>query len=714
MKRWSGKETASLPCSEQEAGPYIESVFLSRFFPGSLRREEAHPWIQARFPAWPEEARRAADQILSQEGGPKEARPGRVPWGRWWPSRQGERFSGNGHSGPTAWPFGSPDQRLLLLARGYWYTGHEPYRHLLFAEASPLFSSIRSLGSSQQMRFPLWKGIWLLLFTAGIAAASEECLRLWQGLLAQAGREAKKKDAPERGLFLFMMGTLFTESPEAQAWRNRGRSMLERELSRRVGKDGISRSQILSDQIDLLQLYLQAILVGRGHEPFSDRMEQRVERMLAFLSLQSQIPLLKPGRSRSLFSFSAVECRAVEKVLGVGAVVFNRSDWRGSGGCFSEEAFFLTGPAGYRAHQEAPASPRGGSLLFEEGGYALLRSRTSDEKILVLRSSPPADPPEEEGRLTLSMAAPSGLFLGDPKMVITREEAKGSLRPGRAFWTPLAKNGASHSPWTRTFLGEEIDYVEGEQPIDRSSPACKQRRSAFFIKPDYWIIDDLFSGEGIVNVDWVLPFAPRAKIEGNLAEGFHIATSDGRLWLAALGTHLKGIDAGVKPSEKQMAVRSEGILPISLTTVLYPDRSLSPNRHDFKSLFFPSIEGGSAFEIFTATYTDTFLFAPAGRRISLSHVRFEGERLFLRRDYLGEIARLFVLSGRSCFWEGKLLFESPQPIPFLEMSYRGEVLRVRGALSGPVSFYADGVEEVHVNGEKTYFTRDKERLILHF
>ncbi|MDC4227941.1 MAG: hypothetical protein MPW15_27855 [Candidatus Manganitrophus sp.] len=208
-------------------------------------------------------------------------------------------------------------------------------------------------------------------------------------------------------------------------------------------------------------------------------------------------------------------------------------------------------------------------------------------------------------------------------------------------------------PFPRTFLGEEVDYVEREEPIDRASPACRQKRSVLFVKPDYSIVRDLFSGEGVVNIDWLHSFAPQARIEGNLAEGFHITTPDGRLWLVAFGTDMEGVEVRLHATEKQVVVRSAGPLPLFLTTLLYPDHASSLSRYDFKSLYFPSIEGGSAFEVLTATHTDTFLFAPARKRLALSNVRFEGEQLFVRRDYVGEIARLFALSGRFCYWEGK-------------------------------------------------------------
>jgi hypothetical protein len=305
-------------------------------------------------------------------------------------------------------------------------------------------------------------------------------------------------------------------------------------------------------------------------------------------------------------------------------------------------------------------------------------------------------------------------FFNEPLITLRREKADEPLRPSRPLETALSKKGVTPSLGSRTFLGEEVDYVEREEPIDRSSPACQQKRSILFVKPDYSVTQDLFSGEGVVNIDALHSFAPPARIEGNLAEGFHITTPEGRLWLVAFGTHMKEVEARLQSTKRQVVVRSAGPLPISLITLLCPDRVSSQSRYDFKSLYFPSIEGGSAFEVLTPTHTDTFLFAPPRKRLTLSYVRFEGEQLFVRRDYAGEIARLFALSGRFCYWEGKRLFESAQPIPFLEISYRGEILHVRGAFSGPISFYADGVEEVRVNGEKIDFTRERDRLVLRF
>lgn len=720
MMGWIGKESALAPLPDQDLEGYLESVFSSRFFAGARKREESLRWVESRFPAWPEEARRQADLLLvTLDAGKRELRPRRLSWKGLW-RRNG---SGKGASSSAAARREAPDQALLSLAKGYWYTGDARYRDVLLSEASALLPA-RSWVKSRRPSLPLWKAVWVVRL-ASAEGPSPAATRLWRRLVLLAGREGAGIETPaERGLFLLMMGILFGECREARAWKTQGLKLMERELLRRVGADGICRSRRLPEQIVLLSLSLQALLIGRPSESFPKPVEERVERMLEALSVHREIPLLEPGFATAPFLFAPAEARPIETLLGVGAIVFGRSDWTRADDPISEEAFFLTGPAGETVRRSA-ASPAG-SKVFEEAGYAVLRSGAPNEKTLLLRSLFPAvgSKRENETPFALSMVAPRHLFLKDPSMVVRREGAV-PPPPGRSLRHSFSSNGGTKLLWNRTFLGEEIDYLEGEQPIDRREVNGRHKRSVLFVRPDYWIIQDAFSGEGSLSADWRFPFPPKAKIEGNLADGFHISTPDGRLWMAALGSALTGVDTRMQQSDKEVVIRSAGPLPLSITTLLYPSgapaagvnggsKAAPAGRHDFKSLCFPSMEGGTAFEVLTETCTDTLLWSPSGRRFSLPSIRFEGELLFVRRDYFGEISRVFALSAHACFWEGKRLFESAQPVPFLELAYFGETLGVRGAFSAPIVLYAEGVEEVRVNGEKTYFTRDRDQLILHF
>lgn len=727
MKGVSHKSVASMPTVEKEVGRYLESVFPSRFFAGQ-EREEMIAWIGDHFPGWAEEARRQADRVL-QEGIPSEPSSHRPEWKRLLKERvltsgASSSFSRKPSSG-EAGPFSSLADPLLILGKGAWYTGRADYAAQLLAHWDPsLFESRSWINRSQGALFQPWKGIWLLRFMVGIAP-QEETEKAWHLLEAQASRLSRVdgRDTAEKGLFLLMMGVLFLECPEAHFWRSQGSNMLEREIFRRVGKDGVCRSKNLSDQVGLLYLYLQALLLVRRANPFTEKAERRIERMLEFLMAQRDHPLLTRPGSRPVFSLQRDETDALSKVLGIGAIVFDRADLKKGDDPFSEEAFFLTGPNGYSLHQRKGVSSAGGSAIFEEAGYAVLKSPSPAGKTLIFRSeeqAAPAVPQEEESPLPFSVVAPGRLFLKSPFIRLnsySTEAAsftRSALSCSSRFLRSYRKNGEEKSPFDRSFLGDDFDYVEGSRPlIPETDQSLKQKRSILFIKPSYWVVHDIFSGQGAFDGELVFPFSAETKVEGNLSEGFHLTLPDSRAWMVPLGTHFKGIELRDSERERQLSIRNTGPLPVSLTTILYPETPEESFRHDFKLLYFPSPEGGTAFELLNSACTDTIVISPPSGKIALSSMVFEGESLFVRRDYLGEIVRVFALSARSCYWEGKLLFESARPTRFLELSYRGEVLEVRGDLSGPVSLYADGVEEVRVNGNKIYFTRDKDRLILH-
>lgn len=334
---------------------------------------------------------------------------------------------------------------------------------------------------------------------------------------------------------------------------------------------------------------------------------------------------------------------------------------------------------------------------------------------------------DEESPLPFLVVAPGRLFLKSPFIRLDSHSVAAASLSSR-FLGSYRKNGEEKNPFDRSVLGDDFDYVEGSRPLipeqggtlDVIDHSLLQKRSILFIKPSYWVIHDIFSGQGEFDAEMVFPFSAETKVEGNLSEGFHLTLPDSRAWMVPLGTHLKGIEIreqggtlDVSGRVRQLSIRNAGPLPVSLTTILYPETAEASFRHDFKLLYFPSADRGTAFELLNPACTDTIVISPPSGKIALSSMVFEGESLFVRRDYLGEIVRVFALSARSCYWEGKLLFESARPIRFLEFSYRGEVLDVRGEISGPISFYADGVEEVRVNGNRIYFTREKERLILH-
>ncbi|HZR47514.1 MAG TPA: hypothetical protein VFA47_12455, partial [Candidatus Manganitrophaceae bacterium] len=572
MKGSNSKSVALFPVLEKEAGPYLESVFLSRFFAGR-EREEAIAWIGLHFPEWAEEARRQADRLL-REGIRPEPPSGRQEWKRLLKERALSSFSTRPLSRNPDLLSESFDQRLLVIGKGYWYTGRSDYIGPILGHRGPSLFETRRWGKEPNGPvFPPWKGVWLLRFMVGIAS-HEETGKLWQLLIEQAARLSRGngRESAEKGLFLLMMGVLFIELPEAPFWKSEGTNMLERELFRRVGRDGVCRSKNLSDQVALLYIYLQAILLARRANGFTERVERRVEKMLEFLAAHREHPLLTRIGSRPPFSLQRAEGDAVAKVLGIGAVVFERNDLKKST-VFSEEAFFLTGREGYLFHEEKRAADEGGSVIFDEAGYAVLKGASLGVRKLIFESEEPFSPSLEEGGgpLPFSIFAPGPLFPRSPELRLHSEALTPSSLSSR-FLGGRRRNGEGRAPFDRFFLGDDFDYVEGGQPpapeIDRS---LRQKRSILFIKPSYWVVHDVFSGQGDFDAEVILPFAPEAKVEGNPAEGFHITLPSSRAWMVPLGTHLKGLELREPEGEKQLSIRNAGPLPVSLTTVLYPE-----------------------------------------------------------------------------------------------------------------------------------------------
>lgn len=719
MKGATSKETAPPVIAEKERGPFPESAFFSRFAPGQTRRE-ALAWIAVHFPSWVEEAKRQADLALGGIDSESDAVP-RQKWkervrertrslmARELPDRMDRDF---------LWD--SADRRLSSLAKGYWYTGRRAYADAVLAELDRYFQPrTRGKSASSPGGSPL-AGVWILRFLGG---AHEETKKLEFFLLKEASRVCRRsgRESAVKGLFLLMMGTLYPEYSEADFWKGQGIKILERELFRKVGRDGICRSKSLSDQTGLLSLYLQALLLGRRFGAFTERAERRIEKMLEFLPAQREHALLARAGERPLFSFQGDESDPISTLLGIGAIVFGRSDLGREAASFSEEAFFLAGIDGYLFHREKEAPEPAGaanSLIFDEAGYAVLASAAADEtdqRKLIFRSEAisPFATTGEASPLSFSIFAPAPLFMKSPELLVRGRSIEPPSLYGRLIGAQR-RNGEWKSPFPRFFLGEEVDYVEGEQELDHQRQgALRQKRAILFIKPSYWVVHDLFSGDGDFDAEAIFPFSPDATIEGNRSEGFRVFRPGSSFWTVPLGTHLEGIEAEERQTEKRLLIRNSGRLPASMTTVFYPEKEEGHFRHDFKSLYFPSIERGTAFELLNAACTDTLIVSPPSGQVALSSLRFEGELLFVRRDYLGEIARVFALSSRRCYWEGKLLFESARPFRFLELSYRGEVLHMQGDLSGPISLYADGVEEIRMNGRPVYFTRDRGRLVLH-
>jgi hypothetical protein len=186
---------------------------------------------------------------------------------------------------------------------------------------------------------------------------------------------------------LYMLGVLFPEFREASEWRRRGRRVLESRLDQQFYTDGGGSEQATFYHHATLGFYILAALVGRANgEEFPAPVWQTIERAIEFsmylVQPDGRVPAIGDADDGKPIRFEHRPFWDFRPFQAIGAVLFNRPDFKYVAGGFHEDALWLLGSAG-REQFERMASevPRQTSRAFRPSGYFILRSdwsRTAD------------------------------------------------------------------------------------------------------------------------------------------------------------------------------------------------------------------------------------------------------------------------------------------------------------------------------------------------
>lgn len=177
---------------------------------------------------------------------------------------------------------------------------------------------------------------------------------------------------------LYMLGVLFPEFAHAEAWRARGRHVLESEVARQFFADGGSVEQSTFYHHATLGFYLLASTLGRVNgERFSPEVDAAIERGIAFsMALQQpdgstpRIGGADDGKPLRMEQLPLWDFRFFQAI---GAVIFGRGDFKHAAGRFYEDALWMLGEQGARAFDrlEAQASADASRALPASGYYVL-------------------------------------------------------------------------------------------------------------------------------------------------------------------------------------------------------------------------------------------------------------------------------------------------------------------------------------------------------
>jgi hypothetical protein len=191
---------------------------------------------------------------------------------------------------------------------------------------------------------------------------------------------------------VYFASTYLRRLPGFERFRAESRAIVEAEAIRQSYPDGCTREQAIGYQMFVLEFYLSCGLAGRRMgEDFSAEYWLRVEKMIEFLAF-----MWEGGDSLSYFG----DCddgyvvdlgrrpKDPNDLIAVGAVLFNRPDFKAIAGALREPVRWWLGAAGVQHWHSlaASASERLVSRAFADSGHYLLQGgrRGSRERISVL------------------------------------------------------------------------------------------------------------------------------------------------------------------------------------------------------------------------------------------------------------------------------------------------------------------------------------------
>jgi hypothetical protein len=184
---------------------------------------------------------------------------------------------------------------------------------------------------------------------------------------------------------LYALGLCFQELRESDAWRRKGRAILEGRLREQFYVDGGSVEQSAFYHHATVGFYLLAALVGRANgDALSPAVWKAIERALEFSLLLTQpngrIPEIGGADDGKPIRLEHLPFWDFRPYLAIGAVLFERPDFKAVAGRFFEDALWLLGPAGldsFNALESRPPSET--AVVLDASGYAIDRTDWSDQ-----------------------------------------------------------------------------------------------------------------------------------------------------------------------------------------------------------------------------------------------------------------------------------------------------------------------------------------------
>ena len=461
---------------------------------------------------------------------------------------------------------------FVTLGKAYWFTGNEKYAEEFvnqledWLKNNPPFYGIHWVSIlNVGIRMVNW--IWAYHFFKDSPAFKKDIqIRFFKSLIFhgnhivnnfQYGAHADNHFLGNiTGLIYF--GLMFPEFKQSKRWLNLGLRELVFQIEKQIYPDGVDYEMSVGYHRFVLELLLSPILLCRSNgiemPPFvMNRLEKMFEFVMYYTKPDGTVPVIGDADDGRLHKLSTkimqdniklgnhlrpikVSLEHIDHryLLSIGAVLFNRTDFKRTAGQFHEEAFWLLGEDGLNRFAAIPTKENGlESKAFHNGGFYVMRK---DSLYLMadcgyIGKGKYSDIGHgHNDTLSFELFAYDKTFITDCGSYVysadvhTRNEFRMTKSHNTVvvddeeiaeidgIWMIRDNTHPKVHAWKATDISDFWD-AEHDGYKRLPSPVIHRRRIYFNKQDGYWIIKDILSGKGMHKFDWYFHFDIGIEVE---------------------------------------------------------------------------------------------------------------------------------------------------------------------------------------------------------
>jgi len=284
---------------------------------------------------------------------------------------------------------------LVVLARAYRATGERRYAEAVIGQLESWMAQ-NPFGYGMNWRSPLELGVrlinWVwaidLIRDSGLAGGDfyarfrqSAFLHCWETARKFSKGSSANNHLVGEAAGVYVAASYFKTFRRSEAWRREAKKILCREIEAQTYRDGCIREHGLGYQFFVLQFYILSGLVGRWTgDDYPPAYWERIERMIEFVAALSeggeQLPMFGDRDDGYVLDLGE-RPEDVAALLSLGALLFDRSDFKARAKGLSQTALWLLGESAAERFEALPAARAEGALVsrsFPESGYHLLQA----------------------------------------------------------------------------------------------------------------------------------------------------------------------------------------------------------------------------------------------------------------------------------------------------------------------------------------------------